>query len=66
MVTYKSHVIGGEPIAIIIMGTISDSVLLLRNSKNRNKLSNTLPDSGIESETLLPDIRTCYHSTNKI
>uniref|UniRef100_A0A2H1WB99 SFRICE_007072 n=1 Tax=Spodoptera frugiperda TaxID=7108 RepID=A0A2H1WB99_SPOFR len=42
---YKSHVIGSEPIAIY---SIPDPMLLLRNFLN----SNTLPDLGIEPETL--------------
>ncbi|KAF9805063.1 hypothetical protein SFRURICE_010246, partial [Spodoptera frugiperda] len=49
---YYSHVIGGEPIAIIILGTIPDSVLLLINFRKTEKSPVILLlDQGIEPET---------------
>uniref|UniRef100_A0A2H1VWJ5 SFRICE_003537 n=1 Tax=Spodoptera frugiperda TaxID=7108 RepID=A0A2H1VWJ5_SPOFR len=58
---YKSRVIGGDPIAIYLLGTIPDYVLLLRNfSKIRKKASNTLPNLGIEPETTRPTRQLSY------
>ncbi|KAF9815363.1 hypothetical protein SFRURICE_011515 [Spodoptera frugiperda] len=56
----RSHVIGGEPIAIY-RASFPDSVLLLRNV--RKKPNNTLPDPVIEPETLRLSQRSSHLPT---
>uniref|UniRef100_A0A2H1VL79 SFRICE_022153 n=1 Tax=Spodoptera frugiperda TaxID=7108 RepID=A0A2H1VL79_SPOFR len=55
---YKSHVIGGEPIAIYWAQFQTRE----KFSKNRKKSSKLIP---IEPENPLDGSRTCNHATNK-